>query len=138
MLRRRHELLGLSTSARLPALATAAVAAAWVVLTITSLVVGAWGSQGTSAFIAIAMLALINMAALMSAAWWLRERRRQAHAWAILVLTANAALTLTDQMGWIDTLFLALTLAALVIVLIRTRWYWGRAARRAHRQGQRA
>ena len=88
--------------------------------------------------IAIAVLALINMAALMSAAWWLRERRRQAHAWAILVLTANAALTLTDQMGWIDTLFLALTLAALVIVLIRTRWYWGRAARRAHRQGQRA
>ncbi|MFY9232333.1 MAG: hypothetical protein WAO50_10545 [Candidatus Nanopelagicales bacterium] len=109
-----------------------------MVLTLTSLVVGAWGSQGTGAFIAIAVLALINMAALVSAAWWLRERRRQAHAWALLVLTANAALTLTDQMGWIDTLYLALTLAALVIVMVRTRWYWGRAARRAHQQGQRA
>lgn len=92
---------------------------------------GAWAHQGATAGVVLVMLGLLDLAALGSAAWWLRRQRRQAHLWALLVLLANAALTITDQMGWIDTLYLAATLAAVIAVLLRTRWYWARAARRA-------
>lgn len=130
MLRRRHELLGLSRPARLPVLLTALVAIAWIGLVVWALVSGSWGDSSGTANAVVVVLGAFNAAALGSAALWLRSQQRQSHLWAVLVLIANAALTLTDQMGWFDTLYLALTIAALVAVLIKTRWYWRRAARR--------
>lgn len=109
------------------------MAVAWIGLVVWALVTGAWSHQGIAAGIVLVALGLLNLGALISAAWWLRRQKRQAHVWAALVLLANAALTVTDQMGWIDTLYLAITLAALGAVLVRTRWYWRRAARRAPR-----
>lgn len=98
-----------------------------------ALATGAWGQASGTTTTVVIVLGSLNAAALGSAAWWLRRPRRQAHLWAALVLIANAALTLTDQMGWVDTVYLALTLAALAAVLVRTRWYWRGAARRARR-----
>lgn len=94
---------------------------------------GTWSAQGTAAVVVLLVLGLLNLVALGSAAWWLTRQRRQSYLWALLVLLANAALTLTDQMGWVDTLYLAATLAAMISVLVRTRWYWARAARRERR-----
>lgn len=109
------------------------MAVSWIGLVVWALATGAWGDPGTPEITIIVVLGILDAIALGAAALWLRRPHRSSHLWAVLVLTANAALTLTDQMGWIDTLFLALTLAALAVVLVRTRWYWQRTAR----QGQR-
>ena len=130
MLRRRHELLGLNPPARLPVLLTALVAVAWIGLVVWALATDAWTSDGLAATTTIVVLGVLDAAALGSSAWWLRRQAPTPYVWAVLVLVANAALTLTDQMGWVDTLYLALTLTALGSVLLRTRWYWRRAARR--------
>ena len=133
MLRRGYVLLGLTTAARLPVLLTALAAAAWAGLVAWALATDAWASGSAASTGTLIVLVALNGTALLSAAWWLRRQRRQAYLWAVLVLLANAALTLTDQMGWVDTLYLALTLAALAAIAYRTRWYWARAARRERR-----
>ena len=114
----------------MPVLLTALVAIAWIGMVAWAIASGAWTSEGLAAVALITVLGILDLAALGSAAWWLRRQAPPPYVWAVLVLVANAALTLTDQMGWVDTLYLALTLTALGSVLLRTRWYWRRAARR--------
>ncbi|HSN78241.1 MAG TPA: hypothetical protein VL334_24480 [Anaerolineae bacterium] len=84
---------------------------------------GAPDQASTAGIIAVLMLG--NAAALALAGWGLGRRSQLAWLFALALLLVNTVLTVADQMGLWDWLFLALELAMLGLLLAVARRYVG-------------
>jgi hypothetical protein len=71
----------------------------------------------------MAVLAWVSAAVLAGLAFLLSKRVRLAFYMAILLLILIAALSVTDQVGWLDLAALAISVAPLVLLLKDRAWY---------------
>lgn len=68
-------------------------------------------------------LALLTSAALAVLFIFLRRQNRLAYLLGLVFLFFIILLTVTDDLGWIDFLFLAVTVIPIVLLLVNRKWY---------------
>ena len=71
----------------------------------------------------IGVLMLLNTAAMAWVAVGLGKQQRRFHVVAILLLAVNIVMSVTDQMGPIDWLILALNIGILVLLIVTRKRY---------------
>jgi hypothetical protein len=108
----------------------AAVWAAFAVALAARLIPG--GPDQALAVGVVAALMLSNAAAMLLAAWRLGRGGKLAYFYAVALLVVNVALSIADQMGLWDWLFLAWEVVLLALVLAQAQSYVGagRSARK--------
>lgn len=74
------------------------------------------GQRVLYAFYGLAMF--VDAAILLLCAWLLGKRTKFAFALSVTVLALNIVLTIFDQVGWVDVLFMLLNLVTLVFLIL--------------------
>jgi hypothetical protein len=94
-------------------------AAFWVFMGVVGLILGARPPGGISTLRLIySLMMLVNAIILAGLAWGLTLRNRLIYILAVLFILANAVLSITDQVGLLDLISLAIHIGLLVLLFL--------------------